>query len=331
MTKQRNQYFDYLRGIAITMVIAIHTSPALKEYDSLESISVITFRQILNCAVPLFLAISGYFIAKKDFSTRENRKMFWRKQIPTVYIPCLLFSIGWFILDAIAHGLTNPFDSILMLITCGYSIYYFIAVIIQLYIATPWLLRLTNWGGVILTAVVSGISIFIVTYMLQIEGKSFPLIMYAGPFVLWILFFMMGIWYSTQSRNYSLILPILIVLVGLVASVIESKYYLSMHGSGMGIKFSSFVFSAGMIMLLFSEKVEKLYSNNALTRVILYIGEISFGIYLIHMYVRIAVGFAHINSWFIEWALTLGITVGIIVITKRLLPGAFTRKYLGFR
>jgi len=331
MTKQRNQYFDFLRGIAIMMVIAIHTSPALKEYDSLESISVITFRQILNCAVPLFLAISGYFIAKKDLSTHENRRKFWRKQIPTVYIPCLIFSLGWFILDVVSHGLTNTFYSFLMLVICGYSIYYFIAVIIQLYIITPWLLAFNNWGGVILCATISAISIIGVTYLLQIEGKSFPLIMYAGPFVLWILFFMLGIWYSTHSRNYSLIPAILTILVGLVASVIESKYYLPMHGGGTGIKLSSFLFSTGMITLLFSEKVEKLYSNNAITRAILYIGEISFGIYLIHMYVRIAIGFIHINSWPIEWALTLGITIAIIVIAKRLFRQSFTRKCLGLR
>lgn len=196
---------------------------------------------------------------------------------------------------------------------------------------SPILKEYDSFGGVILTALLSVISILAVTYMLHIEGKSFPLIMYAGPFVLWILFFMLGIWYSTHSRNYSLIPAILIVIFGLITSVIETRYYLSMRGSGLGIKLSSFIYSAGMIMLLFSEKVEKLFAENSLTRIVLYIGEVSFGIYLVHMYVRIAIGYLNINSWGIEWILTLLITIGIIAITKRILPEKFTKKYLGFR
>lgn len=48
MGKTRNAYFDFLRGIAIMMVIAIHTYPKLNEFDSLKSISIITLRQLLE-------------------------------------------------------------------------------------------------------------------------------------------------------------------------------------------------------------------------------------------------------------------------------------------
>ncbi len=145
--KQRNFYFDFLRGIAIMMVIGIHTCPVLTNFDSLESIITITFRQILNCAVPLFLAISGFFIAKKDLSSKENILKFWRKQIPTVYIPCLICSMGWFVLDIFDHGINGVFYKLVKLLICGYSVYYFIALITQLYIVTPWLLRVNKLGG----------------------------------------------------------------------------------------------------------------------------------------------------------------------------------------
>ena len=147
MKRSRNEYFDFLRGIAIIMVVGIHTLPKLTEYDSVDSMLTITVRQLLNCAVPLFLAISGYFIAKKDLSTAKSRIQFWRKQIPIVYIPCLIFSIGWFALDLLKHGTSNVWMDLVALTICGYSIYYFIALIIQLYIVTPWLLRVSYWGG----------------------------------------------------------------------------------------------------------------------------------------------------------------------------------------
>ncbi len=167
--------------------------------------------------------------------------------------------------------------------------------------------------------------------MLQIEGMSFPLVLYAGPFVLWIIFFMMGIWYSSHSRKYSLTPAIFVTTIGFIASVIESRYYLSISGSGMGIKFSSFIFSSGIIMLLFSEKVEKLFVENWITRFILFTGEVSFGVYLIHMYVRRAVGYLHINSWVIDWGLTLAITLLIIVAVKRCLSKKLAEKLFGIR
>ena len=51
--KERIAYFDFLRGLAIMMVVGIHT------YTLGEDSTVV--RQILNTAVPLFIAISGYF------------------------------------------------------------------------------------------------------------------------------------------------------------------------------------------------------------------------------------------------------------------------------
>lgn len=332
MEKYRNEYFDFLRGVAIIMVIGIHTFPTLTEYDSIGSMLTIIVRQLLNCAVPLFLAISGYFIAKKDLSTVKSRTHFWSKQIPAVYIPCIVFSLGWFTMDLVNVGASNILTRLIFLAICGYSIYYFIALIIQLYIITPWLLRINKYGGVILCAILSGISISVITYMLQIEGKTPPLIVYAGPFALWIIFYMFGIWFSTHSRNYSLWPAWIVIVIGFVSSVIESKYYLPIHGSGLGIKLSSFIFSAGVIILLLSESMEKFFHKNYISRGVIYVGEISFGIYLLHMYVRtVLTRLCPTQIWIINWVLTLTITVLLIMVVKRIIPQRFATKYLGFR
>ena len=57
-------YFDFLRGIAILMVVGIHTFPSTS-WDNPNDVLLIAIRQILNCAVPIFLALSAYFIANK--------------------------------------------------------------------------------------------------------------------------------------------------------------------------------------------------------------------------------------------------------------------------
>lgn len=68
---QRNLYFDTLRGIAIIMVVAIHTFIAC-EFDNYQSICFISMREIFNMAVPLFLAISGFFIGRKNFDNNSQ-------------------------------------------------------------------------------------------------------------------------------------------------------------------------------------------------------------------------------------------------------------------
>lgn len=64
MRKSRNTYFDLLRGVAIIMVIAIHTYH--KAEDSVAS------RQLLNAAAPLFIAISGFFLSKKRIEQKAQ-------------------------------------------------------------------------------------------------------------------------------------------------------------------------------------------------------------------------------------------------------------------
>lgn len=130
MTK-KIKYFEALRGIAIIMVVAIHTK-------FLDSSFNLFLRQILNCAVPLFFALSGFFLYKKSLEPKEQMYSFWRKQIPKVYIPVLICSLPWFILDMM-HG--NIILANILLFCCGYSIYYFVAVIIQFYLLLPFLQR----------------------------------------------------------------------------------------------------------------------------------------------------------------------------------------------
>lgn len=132
---QRNLYFDALRGIAIMMVVAIHTFYAC-EFDSWLSICAISMREIFNMAVPMFLAISGFFIGRMVFEDKRQVFAFWKKQIPKVYIPVLFWSIPYFVLAILCEG-QSILENVLLFFFCGYSIYYFIALIVQCYLLLP--------------------------------------------------------------------------------------------------------------------------------------------------------------------------------------------------
>lgn len=133
MRKPRNTYFDFLRGVAIIMVVAIHTYH--KAEDS------VAFRQILNAAVPLFIAISGFFLSKKQIEQKTQYFQFLKRQIPKVYIPTLVWSLPMFAVS-VKSG-ENVLNNVISLFICGFSIYYFVAFIIQCYTVLP-LLKVTE-------------------------------------------------------------------------------------------------------------------------------------------------------------------------------------------
>ena len=91
---QRVEYYDFLRGIAIIMVVGIHTFVPCPIDTTIGCISAIV-RQILNCSVPNFLVLSGLFLGKKLLDSKEKRISFWKKQIPKVYIPALIWSLPY--------------------------------------------------------------------------------------------------------------------------------------------------------------------------------------------------------------------------------------------
>lgn len=132
--KQRNLYFDFLRGVAIIFVVAIH-SFILGEHRN-------EIRQLLNTAVPLFVAISGFFLSQKKIQTKKDYASFLKHQLAKVYIPVLIWSLPLLLVDII-HG-DHIVKNIVLYFVCGYSIYYFVAFIMQCYILLPFITRLES-------------------------------------------------------------------------------------------------------------------------------------------------------------------------------------------
>ena len=170
-----------------------------------------------------------------------------------------------------------------------------------------------------------------VVYINTIQGKGIPLILYAGPLPCWLMFFVLGVVIGQKpERNYSIIIPIAITVIGFALSIMESNYLLNQYGKGAGIKPSSYIYSAGMIFLMFSSKMEYIISRTGfIYRFITWIGGLSFGTYLIHCYfVSFIVKRLIVDSWFLKWALSLFMTVVFILILRKLLPTKY-HKYLG--
>ena len=321
---KRNTYFDFLRGLAIMMVVGIHTYTLGKDST--------VVRQLLNTAVPLFIAISGYCLSQKRMENKDDYLFFLKKQFPKVYLPVLVWSLPLYAI-ALYSG-SSIIKQTILLLSCGLSIYYFVAFIMQCYVVLPVINNYISGNKrmvVIVSCLISFAWIPGVMYMNTIQGKGIPLILYAGPLPCWLMFFVLGVMIGHKpERNYSIILPMVIAVLGFILSVIETDYLLDHYGKGVGIKPSSFIYSAGMIFLMFSNKVENLIRRTgAIYRFIIWIGSLSFGIYLVHCYfISFFVKRLPIDSWLLQWSLALFLTVVFILILRKLLPTKY-HKYLG--
>ena len=321
---KRNTYFDFLRGLAIMMVVGIHTYTLGKD-------STIV-RQLLNTAVPLFIAISGYCLSQKRMENKDDYLFFLKKKFSKVYLPVLVWSLPLYAI-ALYSG-SSIIKQTILLLSCGLSIYYFVAFIMQCYVVLPVINNYISGNKrrvVIVSCLISFAWIAGVMYMNTIQGKGIPLILYAGPLPCWLMFFVLGVMIGHKpERNYSIILPMVIAILGFILSVIETDYLLDHYGKGVGIKPSSFIYSAGMIFLMFSNKVENLIRRTgAIYRFIIWIGSLSFGIYLVHCYfISFFVKRLPIDSWLLQWSLALFLTVVFILILRKLLPTKY-HKYLG--
>lgn len=323
---QRNLYFDALRGIAILMVVAIHTFIAC-EFDNFQSICAISMREIFNVAVPLFLAISGFFIGRKKFESNYQIITFWKKQIPKVYIPTLFWSVPYLTL-AVYHQ-QSLLKNILVFLLCGYSIYYFIALIIQCYLLLPFIQKkMLNYamGGVILS--LSLICVAVISYT---SITRFPLIVFVGPVIVWLIFFWIGVFLSRRKRDYKIGWIFIGVLISFVLMLIETKFRHEATGGGYGIKPSSFIFSFLMILLLLSKRMELKYvKDNKINKALTIVGDYSFPIYLVHCFViTIVFHFVSISNWIARWIIVVAITMLLIYIVRKVLPNKCL-KIIGF-
>ena len=328
---QRIVYFDFLRGIAIIMVVCLHCI----DYSAMEgpvlNLFVVEFRNLLNAAVPLFLAISGYFMANKKTDTPTAYKEFLKRQAVKVYIPMLVWSVPYLIL-AYLHR-ENSVTSWLLFFFGGFSIYYFIILIVQYYALLPLMQKMGRSlrGGVLAAVAISIACISCLEILLYVYRMEIPLIVYAGPFPLWIMFFVIGIYLRNHTVQMKYVYPL--VLLFFLLSVAESFVIMHCTGqvTGLGIKVFSFLFSLYFIIMLFASPLQRYLTarkDRFIVRSIAKVGEISFGIYLIHMLVNMVLnklcGYHDFN-----FILVLTISIVVIVATMKLVPTSI-RKYIGF-
>lgn len=308
------------------MVIGIHT------YADGAAHMNLFFRQFLNCAVPIFLAISGFFIGKKSFQERGSYTSFLKKQVPRVYIPMVLWSIPW-ALQAIHMG-TAPIAAATYSLIGKFSVFYFIILIIQFYILTPLIQKLNykHGGGYSVVITLIGISLF--DYFLRIRGVNVGLLASGGPFPVWMAFYVLGVLKAQGLKiPFQTSKPLLAAFIALILCCVHIAAFHAYNGCVVhGIKLTAHLYSYFIVMWLLSDSARATISSTLpqwATNFFATTGRLSFLIYLNHCIFIIAV--AHLNLpsvWALRWALSAAVSIAFALCCDKLCPKAM-RRYIG--
>jgi fucose 4-O-acetylase-like acetyltransferase len=347
--ENRDVSFDALRGIAIIAVVAIHAIP----WQEYKDYVILSYRQLLNFAVPVFLFISGYWSTKKPIISFEDYKQFLIKRFSRILIPYLFWSVIYLTFEDIKIHDFELDKTIIMLLTGKASVqFYFIILILQLYALTPLLQYINRRKFGIEVVFLLNMIYLLVQYLMCLHGLwnfTDPLglvhISFNVPFLSMVIFYQTGLLmrshYNARSIPHSMssFIPSAILLSATV-SVQESLMILAHYDNWRmaisPLKYSSFLYFACIIwgFIAFREHFKNW------PRLLITLGEYSFGIFLIHMIIIRGINkvLHKIDlSWlsqfpyqFIVILITLSICFILIYLTRRLLPKPLCGKVLGF-
>lgn len=282
--KDRIIYYDFLRGLAIIGVLAIHsTAIGYTSDDTSVDFNVTVFwRQMLNFSVPMFITISGFFLANKETNTKKTYLKFIKKQIPRVLMPYLLWSLLYLGIYFIRGETLSSL--VYRLLTFNSSTpFYFIILIIEYYLLLPVLQKLATPKGLIISALVSTLSCIFIFYFRYYTNVSLPLFV-VGSAPSWLIFFVLGIYLKNNTIKLNNKTLIFLLISGFALSLVETymlyHFFSDIDNSVTAVKVSSFIYSIFLILFAFKNA----HRNFSKTKLLAYFGEISFGIYLSHMF-----------------------------------------------
>lgn len=150
MKKQRNSYWQIIRGICILAVVLIHALSGF-DYNSNNEINTawILVRQIVNFPVATFVFLSGYFVDPSKMQVENYTQEYIVVRSIRLLIPFVLWS-GFYtlitIVQNVSDGISPDIKELIVRFIVGKAStpFYYIVVLFQLTLITPMLTKLIN-------------------------------------------------------------------------------------------------------------------------------------------------------------------------------------------
>lgn len=315
--KEKRKYWQGVRGTCILAVVLIHSLGGF-DYSTGYNMEFVILRQIINFAVATFFFMAGYFVNTDAMSDKEFSYKHWiicrggRLCIPFI-IWSLLYS-GLELLKTVHSGGEIHWRGFVCRFIVGKSAtpFYYIVVLVQLTVITPWLVKIVKRNGIIsrilwLVTPFYLVCLYIWNYIVGTSPR-----LYETLFPAWFGFYYLGIQVHCEKKVNSngyvvagTLLLSCIEAIGLRAAGFDIGFYISQ------ITVGSFLYSVAMIGWLLKKSENNHGDYNLLTK----IGDCSYGIFYIHMAVLMIVSrFIKCENWYAYWILRFVLTAAISYI-----------------
>ena len=316
--KEKKEYWQSIRGICILAVVLIHSLGGF-EYSTGYSVEFVILRQIINFAVATFVFMAGYFVNVDALSDKEFSYKHW-----IIYrgggdccIPFIIWSLlysGLELLKTVHSGNEIHWMGFIYRFIVGKSAtpFYYIVVLVQLTLITPWLVKIVKHNGIIsrilwLVTPLYLMYLYAWNYIVGISPR-----LYETLFPAWFGFYYLGIHVrcgrKLKCNGYAAAGALAlscVEAVGLKAVGFDIGFYTSQ------ITVGSFLYSVTIIGWL----LKKSENNRRGCRLLSKIGDCSYGIFYIHMAVLMIVGrFIKCENWYAYWILRFVLTASISYI-----------------
>lgn len=349
----KNPKIQIIRAISITAVLLIHTCNI--------GVEQIYVRPFLNFAVATFLFLSGYLTNV----SKINTKHFYKKRILRVLIPYIIWSILYTTISFIASGKIDLKNYVLnFLLGKGAAVMYYIPIYIQFVLLTPLLGKMLYkkkwwWVGLIISPI-SFIYVYLKLFNI-IAPNEYISSIWRICCLGWFTFYYLGLYLGNRAKIQQLDINKLIVVYLLTIAIQITEgygWYKLVGGSQAGtqLKLSALLTSVVSIMITYYyinstklkmrtniktsnkynyDKIKIDKHSNARLRIydklLILIGNYSFGIYLSHCMVLTAL--QRLSFWkeipfVVNSLILLTITLLCLVICKKIC-GDKISKYLG--
>jgi membrane-bound acyltransferase YfiQ involved in biofilm formation len=269
-------------------------------YDQLSSVSYYVLqiiRQLALFSVPAFLFGSGFFVA---FAARGTRGNFTWKMVRVrlfdLLVPYLLWSCVWFVTDAL-QGKIYPIGDYLWRLLVGKAeggSYYFIPLLCQFYLLSPFLVPLARTRPKLLLAIAGLIQAvtFGINYLILLQVNT-PVVTALGwvtdgwLFFLWAFYFPFGIVCGLHGEHIKAALaryfrPFLFAtIVAAILTIIEPEIFIRWNGTDVSAMPTLSATAYAILLILIFVIYDRIKVPRAKT--VYNLGAQSYGIYLIHL------------------------------------------------
>lgn len=339
--RQNSEYYNYAKGICIICVIMIHALflSATPNFN-LSQAAAIVIRQIINFPVAVFLGFAGFFVGVS--AARGECLNIW-KRIIRLLVPYVIATIIFLAASRAYLDIFNPYYLFkVFFLGTGIGIGYFVVVMVQMTILTPFILSLKGDKQHYIVMIIVSLFGFAYTYAANfLDLRS----LYAFPlstifFFVWYPFYHLGVFLGVHPEKVDAMArsPILLPLAAfaLVLSLGEAfllRGILEFSLFGSQLKLTSLLYALVIFALFLTRRMPVF---DPLVPLVASIGTSSYFIYLYHLLIlRRVLGYVSLVipvgllAQILASFIVLGMLVVFINVSKRLIDGELLKKYLG--